>query len=277
MTFTPVFNLPPDPLIRVFFSGLLIAKPAANGSTCEVFVHRTALDHVVSIEIRLKRAGQRDVLLARIAPLEFAVLAPGAQTVDHGFLLVTTAAAGIKGYEGPDVPEGQSFRSVLDLFNLHRGKTRVLAPAARPSIFMNDGVFYAADITAAGLTIDLFRLGTFVRHLTPFASLLGANIYNPATATWRQNGVVQSLKLDPLPTGSSYEIYVINDPLFQPPVPPGQEHDELQEYYKILPDVPQGEQFNLVFVQVPPGNALTRKTDDRGSTRTPCMSVVDDS
>lgn len=272
MTFTPVFTLDPNPVVRVLFSGLSIIKPEANGSTCEAFVHRTALDHVASIEIRLKRPNQNDVVIARIGPLEFAVTAPGAPAINHGFLLVTTQAEGIRGYDGSPTAEGQSLLHLgaIDLFNLHRGKTAVDAPVGRPSIFMNDAVFYSAEMTDPELIIDLYRNGVKVGPMTPFASLIGANIYNPTTATWREHGNVRTIKLNPLPNGAHYEIYVINDPLFQPPLLPGEQpHDELQEYYKLLSQVPQGEQFHMVFVHIP--------VDDRGSTRTPCMTVIDNS
>jgi len=282
MTFTPVLTMDPNPLVRIFFCGLTIIKPAANGSTCEVFMHRTALNHTPSVEVRLKRPGRRDVLVMRhLGPLEFATPVSPNPVAEHGLLIRTTAARGVRGYEGGPIAEGNSIRTALDLNNLHRGKTTVDRPVGQPSVFLNDAVFYAADSTEADLHIDLHRGGVFVRELTPFANLIGANIYDSeVTVVWRQSGVLETMRLTTLPAGWSYEIFVINNPPYErPPAPGTQPHDELQEYYRMLPAVPHPERYNLVFRMddATPASLVSSKLDDRGSLRTPCMSVVDDS
>lgn len=279
MPFTTTLQLDPNPPVRIFFSGLTVIKPTADATTCEVFIHRIALDHVPSIEIRVKRPNARDIILMRqVAPFEFAAPNPPNPVAQHCLLITTNAARGIRGYEGADTAEGRSLHAAIDLNNLHRGKTAVDAPSGRPSIFLNDAVFYAADITPPGLEVELRRNGP-VRDLTPFASLIGANIYdNLITVEWRLNGHLQTMRLTPLANGYSYEIYVINDPPYQPPPPAGtQPHDELQEYYKLLPNVPHQERYSMFFRKIPGDNALSEKMGDRGSSRTPCMSVIDNS
>src|SRR5215213_145772 len=249
MPFEPVTTLNSDPLIRVFFTGLLVIKPNAAHTTCEIFVHKIPRNHTSSIEIRVKRPNQPDVILARLlGPLEFAVPVPGSTVVDHGFIILTEQPAGIRGYDGPTTPPIESFRKAVDLSKLHPGKTAVHTPAARPSIHMNDGIFYSAETTHPDLEIELHRNGQFAQRATPFASLIAANIYNPSRVTWRQNGAPQQLLLGRLPAGFSYEIYVINEPLFETRTdPPTTPHDELEEYYKILPQVPPEERFKEVF------------------------------
>jgi hypothetical protein len=276
MPFSTVLDLPTNPLVRVFFSGLTISKPAADAKTCEVFIHRVALNHVPSIEVRIKRPGQRDIILMRqVAPFEFARPVPPNPVAEHSLLITTAAARGIRGYEGSPTAEGQTLRKALDLNVLHPGKTNVHKPSGQPSIFFNDAVFYSADITDPGLEVELRRVGSSTGDLLPpFASLIGANIYDTrVTLEWRQSGALQTLPLTELPAGFSYEIYVINDPPFEPLPPAGtQPHDELEEYYKLLRDVPFPEQFRFFFRKIP--DALTEKTGNRGSSRTPCMSVI---
>ena len=279
MPFTPVTILPPNPSVRVFFSGLLIVKPKSDG-TCEVFVHRTALDHDLSIEIRLKRAGRPDVIVMRqLGPLEFARPVQPNPIPVHGFFITASQPTGVKRYNGLPTPEGATLVHAVDLNRLHPGKTSVDQSAGRPSIFMNDALFYTADKTHPDLHVDLQRAGTTIEELTPFASLIAANIYDRVvTVEWRQKGILQTLALTQPPDGVSYEIYIKNDPTFEPPPPPGTPpHDELREYYKVLPNVNGPEQFNLFFRSIPAGTPLSAKLDDRGSIRTPCMSVIDDS
>jgi hypothetical protein len=67
--------------------------------------------------------------------------------------------------------------------------------------------------------------------------------------------------------GTYYEVYVINDPLYEDEDEP-KSHDELAEYYKVLPTVPTGDRFKMEveFPQPVP--------HDKGTSKTPCMPVV---
>jgi hypothetical protein len=280
MPFKAAATLPPAPTVRIFFCGLLVVKPTANGDACEVFIHRTALDHELSIEIRLKRSGLPDaVVMRQLGTLEFARPVPPNPLAVHGLLITASVPAGVRRYDGVKTSEGDTLNLAIDLNKLHPGKTGVNEAEGQPSIFLNDALFYSADQTDSALQVDLQRGGATVRPLTPFASIIGANIYDRlVTVEWRLKGVLQTLMLTQPAAGFSYEIYVKNDPTFQPPPPPGiPPHDELREYYKLLPNVPVPEQFNLLFRSIPPINLLSAKLDDRGSIRIPCMSVIDDS
>jgi hypothetical protein len=273
MPLTPRNDLPANPLVRIFFSGQLIIEPASDG-TCEVFVNQSATGHQLSIEIRMKRPGLPDVILMRqLGLLVFATPRPPSSDPIHGFLIQAASPAGVKGYNGTTAStEGTGISTAIDLRNLHPtvGNVQVDAPSGRPSIFLDDGVFYVAEQTPSNLTINLKRGGTVVRQMTPFGSLIGANIYGEAQVVWRLNGKPKSLPLTRLAVGLSYEIYISNDPLFEEATL--SPHDELAEYYKILPGVPTSDRFSMDFPPAPPGQ-LTAKRDDRGSIRTPCMCV----
>ncbi len=145
----------------------------------------------------------------------------------------------------------------------------------RPSIALNDVVLYTADKTSPQLTIDLKKDGQQVRRLDPFASLIGGNIYldngDNVIVTWMAEGFVEDLILKKPANGNSYEIYIVNDPLYEPNRVGLPEHDELREYYKLLPDVALNQQFRLD-VKVPQG--VDPNSIGRGSTKTPCMSVL---
>jgi hypothetical protein len=280
MPFKPEFNFPTtQPLVRVFFNGLMIAKPDATGSECEVFVHRTALDHELSIEIRLKQPNKPDAIIMRhLGPLELLQETP--QGKKYGFIIRTNTPKGVSAYRGAPA-EGEAIDRVIDLNVFHPGKTAVHRNAAQPTIFMTDGLFYCAQKAVPGLEVELqtAQASTLVMPLREFSTLLGANIYsNNVNVAWREKGQVRAFPLtNDIPAGAYYEIYITNDPAYVPmPQPGSQPHDELSEYYKLLPNVPSGEQYKLFYKRIPGQEAGTPIAPaDKGSLRIPCMTVVD--
>lgn len=283
MPFTPTSDLPPDPTVRVFFNGLMIMKPSADNRRCEVYIHRSAPNHHLSIEIRQKRPQKPDVILMRhLGPLAFALPTPGSPSGSppiHGFLVFGETPQGVKRYLGVPGPMGE--RSLLDAFNFnqfHAGKTDIDPLGARPSLYFDDGTFYSAEITSPDVKVRLKKGDTVVHEFPQLAALIGANLYNHKVfVQWRQEGILRTLPLKRQP-GISYEIYVSNDPLFEAPPELGTpSHDELREYYKILPRVPGPEQYELHFEYPPtPTELVTAKRDDKGSTMIPCMPGIDD-
>ena len=284
MAFRTEFNFPATlPLVKVFFNGLMIVKPTVDGSECEVFVHKNALDHELSIEIRLKQPTRPDQTIMRhLGRLELLVETSAGKK--HGFILTTNTnpSPGIRAYRGASTTvDPIEDRVVFDLNMLHTGKTAVLRPAAEPSIFMNDAIFYCAEKTVPGVEVELRNTETNTR-VTPLGricSILGANIYaTSVNVAWREKGEVTSFPLtNDIPTGAYYEVYINNDPPFVP-LPPQNEqpHDELGEYYKILPNVPHNEQLKLYYNRIPRQIAgQPVPAEDKGSTRLPCMPVID--
>lgn len=282
MPFTPTADLPPNPSVRIFFSGQLVLEPSIDKKTCEVFINRTAPDHHLSIEVRRKRPKLPDVVVMRhLGPLSFAGV-PLGTTPRHGmFIQVSDSAEDIKKYnEGTASTEGKSLDLALNLKTIHDVPTNAVdLLGGLPSIRLDNAIFYTADVTPADLPITLQKkkTGSPLKRLPPIASIIGANIYlqgkSKVTLTWRQLGRDINLDLDfrKVESGASYEIYISNDPLYDDDslLKPFQ-HDEFTEYYKLLPTVPLEERFKLDFpVELPDA-----PRGDRGSSRAPCMSVL---
>jgi hypothetical protein len=297
MPFTSVTELPEHPDVRVFFTGLLVIDPNPKAeseegepnpleNTCEVFVHRSAPDHRLTIEVRRKRAGRPDIILMRhIGQLDFTPPPESAAPRFGMFIQANKNPKGIRRYEPADPSntssEGEGLSLAIDIEGLpHQEKNvgEIDPQAGRPSILFNDGVFYTAAKTSEDLVVGLKKDGVVVvPKLPPFATVIGANIYldDDASATdlvkssvivgWVQQGLTHTLQLTkPKEEGLSYEIYIVNEPLHEAEglqLPP---HDELQEYFKIFPKAE--ERFALEPHRATPG--------ERGSTTTPCMPVI---
>lgn len=278
MPFKPQPNFPPQlPLVKVFFNGLMIAKPNADGSECEIFVHKTATDHEFSVEIRLKVPDRPDEIRMRhLGPLQ----AINPSTGRQGFELRTTAGNGVFAYTGAATAAADPIDHprVFDLDRLHHGKTSVNTANAEPAIFMNDALFYCAQKTVPGLQVEFrnTQTGAVVPPpLTQICSVLGANIYaTSVNVRLKEKGQIQAFDLsNNIPTGAYWEVYFVNDPPFVPaPLPGQQPHDELGEYYKILPNVPGPEKLKLFFTSIPQEPFAA---EDKGSNRIPCMTVID--
>lgn len=278
MPFATRPDLPPNPSVKIFFIGLNILQPTAN-HTCETFVHKLNAQHKLLIETRRKRPNKPDVTMMRLpGPLVPTATDPFGH---HGLRIRTAGITPrVEAYTGPPTSDGSS--SLFDGFVMSRildvSPGQPSSSGGRPSIFIDNGVFYTAATVpvVAPATVQLVKKTVpptppKVINLTQVPTIIGANIYlNPndtnqkVTLQWKQNGQEVFLDLRPTDSSTTYEIYVINEPLFEPDTP-GPTHDEFDEYFKILPAVTRHEQFNLV---------ITGTLPDRGSTRAPCMSIL---
>lgn len=272
MPFTPTKDLPKNPAVRIFFSGLMIIQPDENGEMCEVFVPR-ADNHDFSVQIRERRANKPDVVLMRhCGPLAF-VSPPQDQPV-FGLHLIASAPRGLQKYQGGPLPGGEdSLDLAIDLKSEtfhHSMPIEVDVNEGRPSIFLNDGIFYTADIADADLGIKLLKDGHELGPMGSFATLIGSNIYlmddDVLSVRWSRKDHAETFALKKPAEASSYEIYIHNDPLFVDPEFP-EAHDELKQYYEMLSSIPTADQFSL---KIPPAALKT----PRGTPRTLCMSVM---
>jgi hypothetical protein len=280
MPFTTTPDLPNGPSVRIFFIGLNILMPITVAQTglpaCQAFVHNSSPEHKLVIEVRKKRLGQPDVLMARIlGPLPSVSVDPTDPTLTHGLLIRTAGlppnAKGVKAYQGTKVDEGYSLFDgfiLSDILDVSPG--HVDPVGGLPSIFIDHGIFYLADKVVVKANLVKFG-GTTIIKRTDVPTIVGANIYldpnvqgQKVNLKWRQNGTDVTLDLIPA-QHITHEIYVINEPLFEPDSPQAPQHDEFAEYFNILPEVMPQERYSLVFLEPIP---------DRGSTRTPCMSVL---
>lgn len=299
MPFTPENIFRPNPDVRVFFTGLMLIRPSMNSNTCEVWVHRAAAEHELTVEVREKRPGRPDVIrMRKVGPLPYAFPPIGAAAGDppiHGLILqVRQAPKGVRAYTGADTANGEeALTEAVNFQSFHNGRVAPDVPNGepglnalngRPSILMNDGLFYSAVKTPSDTTIELERDGAATIRLDPISSVIGANIYldtaDQLLVRWGDQGRLKQLPLDKpaANSGISYEIYIINDPLFEDENRARPVHDEFEEYYKLLREVPASglpkpfrtqDQFRLKIT--PPGG-----NPHRGSTVIPCMSALID-
>lgn len=272
MPFTPVKQVPKEPpSVRIFLTGQLMLQPDDASTSCEVFVNRSASNHHLTIEVREKRTGAPDEILMRHhGPLEFR----GPDAVEGLLIQRGPTTGSVWMYTGGPSPFGDSLAAAIDLRSEGFHPSNELAvdfESARPSILIEDGVFHTASKTSIDLKMKLKKGDNDVRELPPFASLIGVNVYLNADESlnmnWREMGLSRTLQLRKPQGGTSYEIYIINDPLYQDPEEP-KVHDELAQYYKVLPTVPTDDRLKLDIAL--PEEAATAK----GSTKTPCMPVV---
>lgn len=269
MPFHTTKELPPNPAIRVFFSGQMIIRPAEDGESCEVFVNRVADNHVVSVEVREKREGHPDAVLMRY----FGPFAPIPNQPINGLRLQAAKRKGLRMYAGGDLPTGESsLELALDLTDkeFHDQPLEVNTDLGRPSIFVDDGFFYTAEKTPDAVLVTLNQGGKELRPVNRLANLIGCNIYQQdqddddfLTMNWMENGAPKVFELKP-PNSTIWEVYILNEPLFINPTG-AEEHDELKEFYKILTTVPPQDQFKF---EVDTTNA------EKGTPHTLCMTMV---
>lgn len=275
MPFKPEDRLGPNPSVRVFFIGLNILALTDNDTAVQAFVHNSSSEHKLTIEARRKRRGKPDQLMMRhVGPLTPTV---ADETRTHGFLITAsgvTRGKGVLGYNGKDPsPDGTKLSdsfNLSDLLGTPAGDVDQFG--GLPSVLVDHGVFYTAEKVTT--RARLFKPdGSTKMDLTEVPTILAANIYlDPANPEqfvdlfWRQEGedVHCPLPQPKTPNAFNYEIYVVNEPLFEPDsaLP---RHGEFDEYFKILPDVSDEDKFDIEFLEDIP---------DRGSTRAPCMSIL---
>ena len=279
MAFKPVNDLPPNPNVRIFFVGQLILEPLINAQACEVYINRSAPDHHLSIEVRQKKINRPDEIVMRhFGPLPFTHIQRGVPPRHGMFIEVVDSAPTptppppprplVHAYNGANPsPEGEELDLALNMFRIHDVACDPVEPiGGRPSILIKGCTFYTADTFPAGATLRKRRSGAWPKPQPKFAGIIAANFYLTATQRvvmrWQLNGRDILFPFPKLP-GQTHEIYVSNEPLFQEEsIQSPFSHDEFGEFYKILRNVPNHEQFVL---EIPP---------DRGSLRTPCMSVL---
>lgn len=270
MPFTSVTQLPEGkPSVRIFLTGQLILQPNAESTACEVFVNRSAPNHHLTVEVREKFEGEPDYILMRHhGPLEF--LHPEAPM--EGLEIRRLTNGNVSAYTGEPTAYGEAM-SAIDLSNrdFHPNKELTIDfECARPSIMIRDGIFNTAAKTPTNLEFKVKRGTKIAREIPSFASIVGANIYlgdnDKLILMWNEMGLLRNLTLTKPVDGLSYEIYIINDPLYDD-VREGKAHDEFSEYYKVVTNVPTTERLKMEMT-------VLAEEPERGSAKTPCMPVV---
>ena len=274
MPFTQVAELPEGPpTVRIFLTGQLLVQPNEASDACEVFINRSAPHHQLTVEVREKRQdGQPDSILMRhYGPLEFR---DQEQPLD-GLRIRRKPAGSVSMYTGDPTMFGEALESAIDLRHekYHAdADVSIDTNATRPSVLILDGIFHTALKNSEKVKVRIKRGEEMVHELERFATVIGANVYldhgQTLTLSWREMGLPRALSLTtPKEEGVSYEVYIINDPLYEDEEEP-KAHDELAEYYKVLPAISTDARLKMEVEFVEP------QTSDKGSTKTPCMPVI---
>jgi hypothetical protein len=275
MPFNIVTTLPPaSPSLTVFFRGLLILSPNADG-TCSVGVHYKSAGHALWIDVDVvDLTDPQNPIRTNL----FSV--PGPLKV-RDFLIEVDPPTnnGVTKYV-PTVTDDQDFSLVLDPAGpVFHNQTLTLDPTGtKYGIHLTEGVLHTARRTKeSDVTIKRVWGNKPDLDLHSIASLVGANIYldngSSVVLSWDQRGT-QTVPLPKPPSNFKYEVVVYNDP--DPPNP--NPHSEFKEYYKVLrkssgAQFPPGEQFDLDITPHTLAHGALLKFTPFASDRIPCMAV----
>lgn len=279
-----------EPDLRIFFHGLLLLR-GLDGKFCYVETHRQSPRHVLSIETRTKTPQKPDVVhmrhfgqFASTDPdMTITITPPSSSPVVYKFLPSP--------FFDPELPIGQDndFRWIINLEALHGKQLDIDTTKTRPGIIIGGGVYYFYTAQRMVETIRLKQNGTIKKSLKAVASIIGANLYldnadQQIVMTWRGNGQLNTLRLNKPQAPVSHEIYINNSPLYEDPLL-GISHSELAEYYSVISNVTEGEQFELEYpAQLLDSTSRAKLVESQGgsakftslfgSPSIPCQSVV---
>lgn len=294
MPFQPIQSMLSNPTIRIFFHGLIIVR-SPDGVCCLAELHHDNDEtHTLSVEVRAKTEGQADIVLMRHS----GYLSGGDVGLSINVTKGTSDPAAYKyvptrSFDPRNPIHGErddDFRWVINLEseNFHGRELEVKTPKTRPGVRIENGVCYLYTARIKKGDIEVFQGYDPKWRLKGIASVVGANLYlddeGEAVVTCHRGDAGDFVLPIYKPTDNrvSYEIYIDNSPLFEPPSAPAS-HSELKEYYKVLKekastdDIPEPEQFNLVFLNE--GEEALQRGSSKydtlfSSIRIPCMSTT---
>lgn len=291
--------LPPNPPIRIFFHGLVVLHSPAGANWFAEVIRQDPPPpptHTLSIEVRMKEAGQPDQILlrhhghlnGRDPGLRITVLKIDG-TPDPSPVVASKYVPTFPSFPMPNPsPAGEEIKDFRWALNLEHGTfhnedLKVKPAKTRPGIEVAGGRSILYTAAFKNCEIERTQGGGAASKLLGIASVVGANLYlaDGTMAVLDFARFTSPLKLPKPAAGSpvSYEIYVDNSPLFATT-----EHDEMAEYYRVVErdngdDIEVNKQFRLIFPNK--GESLTgsAKVDldpdnFMGSIRIPCMPVV---
>jgi hypothetical protein len=292
MPFTETSTLPDLPDVRILFNGLLLWGPdSTDVKTCRIGVHRSAADHYLSIEVRIKKkdAQGRDlpdvILMRHLGPLSFI----DGQQSNPGLLLKVNppTGAGVTKFiprwgtferRPGSTSHPQDYRWRVDLDEIHGVTVSRDRNSTNPDIKITEGTLYTAMKSKEDTRIQKLNIqNATTQDFYPIAALMGININLNAGSdlvlNWSKDGVKKELHLPRSddPSKLSYEIYIDNSPTFSDEL----SHSDFREYYKALDPIPSN-QFDLIFPDLVGLKRLTKFSlddDDLGTPTIACMPV----
>jgi len=193
--------VPPNPTITIYFKGLLAFCFDAKFKYCQVGIHTKANNHEVKVSVYKKR-GNRIVSSAPMLRFSHEMILRSSDL----WLDIEgetppkqqTAEPYVMGDQGPALIDDQDFRHVVDLEgeNFYNRQLKIKDGVLTPSLFIGNGLFYAAALTEHGyktvladstvsdqaphvqLTVEANSLGHISgRRIGRIATYVGANIY----------------------------------------------------------------------------------------------------
>jgi hypothetical protein len=264
------------PDVEFFFHGQLLLR--SDGVSCEVGVNPIAKDHVLTVEVRVKRADREvertipdhvDVIAMRHnGPLDFRAPEEGkivvpleGMTVDIVEESSTIAVWKCIGDDPLDLENGigrweEDFRWILNFEgpNFHN-------QPLDPNVFNTQHVirlqkgeyFFRTAFRSEGLKYTRTRDGENDAVFRGIGAVARASVFlerdQSVVLNWTDGSEPRQLFLTRGLPGITYEIYVHNTPPFQPPPPDPDDlsaYEELVQYYKIIPGIDSAQKFKLV-------------------------------
>lgn len=242
------------PDVEIIFHGQIFLR--SDGTICQAALNPLATDHVLSIEARTKLPGQSDIIRMRhIWPLNYR--RPEGMTIDlrpnadpvAAWKCVTDAPLDYAG--GTGHPE--DFRWILN-FEGHNFHGKQLHPSIFDSqhvITLKGGEYYFKTGVRSSMRLNFRRSGggkgEFV--FKRIGAVARANLYlqhdQSVYLKWIHDGAERTLTLTKSMPGERHEIYIENTPLYDYTVDDLDKHEELKEFYKMLPTIGDGEKFTL--------------------------------
>lgn len=283
MPFIRTTTLPSTPLAVVTLRGLLLIKPGAAGAPCIVGVQRLAASHYLTIAITAKPpTGAESVVEFLAGPLfgrHFSIrFEPASGAGVFAFLPDLRYPEPFN--RNPAQNDDNDLRWIIDFqsHEFHQGALLDMDPAgAHPGLSIHDGIFFTAMRTQEDeVLIRREGGGMGTLDLLSITHVAGVALAPPAGShvlvEWQDRGVPRSLRLrrPEDPEGTTYEIYVRNDP---PKFLAAVGHNELAHYYDVIrqggTSIGAGSQFTLEAHPAPPKFLPLRTTD-----RVPCIPAT---
>jgi hypothetical protein len=178
-----------------------------------------------------------------------------------------------------DVPaDDRDFRWILNLEGglFHEGRLNAPIFGSQNVIRLAGGeYFFQTALRADGrLLYKRTGGGKNDKDLRRIGAIAKASVFlftgQQVVMRWNDGSQEQVLTLTKTP-GTTYEIYIQNAPLYQPSSGPEIYHDELVEYYKVIPTT--GAKFQLT--PIPPATPVGEEPPgEEGSPDIPCQVMV---
>ncbi len=265
------------PDVDIIFHGQILLR--SDGVTCQAALNPLATDHVLSIEVRTKLPAQSDIIRMRhIWPLNYRQ--PEGMTINLNPVADPVAAWKCVMEEPIDYVGGTGnptdFRWILNLEGQAFHGTN-LTPDIFDSqhvITLKGGEYYFRTGARSSTHLNFKRSGggkgdfTFKR----IGAVARASLYlvqdQSVYLKWIHDGAERTLTLTKSMPDERHEIYIENTPLYDYTANDLEKHEELKEFYKMIPTIPDGERFTLKAFDP---TAPTPNDGELGTPSIPCQ------